>query len=557
MDLDVDISMRSPGAASSAAESSFDVPSLPPTSPDVAYTNNKQADFSGLFYDPSSPDVPTRSSQGGRHNDHDHFQQHNYESSPLTSSPIIGRTRPAQQQSSSHSPTLGAGSKKRRSSEFDEDEESEDVTARVPAANNGDGHNGATKSSGLLFDNVPSSSPPSSPTHRRSKSRCIERSTTLGNGLIGIGGAALNSGSSSSSSASSASAGKTGSLARRSLPKRPPLASLQSLHGLGHTTRTVSSTAALPPTMKSTDAAVNALPNRRAFSACVPKPLLGMGLVVNGSDDCEVDDNDASSDFELSMDSFGHEISSSGQVAVGSNATGSKPNFAVHANAHSPAHRAQMARRENIARFGNRHSAQARMGNGASPIRNPGIVVRSLPGFGDSEADGKVLPCHKVREDGLMRISADTLDDLIHGVYDECIESYTIIDCRFDYEHAGGHIPGAINLNTNEAIEAALLDSGSAECLFSKPPAPSRSGDGQNRKRVLVFHCEFSKKRAPTFAKHLRSKDRLMNGQVYPSVHYPELYILEGGYAQYYGQFSVSVAYDFKGKYLWCRSVLF
>lgn len=37
-------------------------------------------------------------------------------------------------------------------------------------------------------------------------------------------------------------------------------------------------------------------------------------------------------------------------------------------------------------------------------------------------------------------------------------------------------------------------------------------------------------------AKHLRSKDRAMNNHSYPKVHYPELYILEGGYCNYYKQ---------------------
>lgn len=130
------------------------------------------------------------------------------------------------------------------------------------------------------------------------------------------------------------------------------------------------------------------------------------------------------------------------------------------------------------------------------------------------------------------------MDDLINGVYDDDIASYTVIDCRFDYEHLGGHIPGAINLNTNEAIESALLDPNSEDALFGKPPAPSRSGDGAGRKRVLVFHCEFSAKRAPTFAKHMRSKDRSMNGHNYPNIHYPEVYILEGGYSAYFTQFA-------------------
>ena len=57
------------------------------------------------------------------------------------------------------------------------------------------------------------------------------------------------------------------------------------------------------------------------------------------------------------------------------------------------------------------------------------------------------------------------------------------------------------------------------------------------RKHVIVFHCEFSVKRAPTFAKHFRSKDRSLNGHVYPKIHYPEVYVLEGGYSGYYNAF--------------------
>lgn len=32
-----------------------------------------------------------------------------------------------------------------------------------------------------------------------------------------------------------------------------------------------------------------------------------------------------------------------------------------------------------------------------------------MPGFGDNEMDGKVLPCHKVKVDGLVRITPDTV----------------------------------------------------------------------------------------------------------------------------------------------------
>ncbi|KAK7689157.1 hypothetical protein QCA50_007848 [Cerrena zonata] len=150
-----------------------------------------------------------------------------------------------------------------------------------------------------------------------------------------------------------------------------------------------------------------------------------------------------------------------------------------------------------------------------------------LGNFGDNEAHGKILPCHRVKEDGLMRISVKTLDDLLDGAFDSQITSFQVIDCRFDYEYNGGHVPGAININTPAAVEEFLLGSDVSK------PKPSTSGDPQ-KKSILIFHCEFSAKRAPTFAKHLRSKDRALNNHVYPKVHYPEVYILEGGYCQYF-----------------------
>lgn len=63
--------------------------------------------------------------------------------------------------------------------------------------------------------------------------------------------------------------------------------------------RVASSTAALPP--KSAVSLGTAPSARRAFSASVPKPLLGMGIDVAGSDDYE---DDVSSEFDHSMDSF-------------------------------------------------------------------------------------------------------------------------------------------------------------------------------------------------------------------------------------------------------------
>ena len=77
------------------------------------------------------------------------------------------------------------------------------------------------------------------------------------------------------------------------------------------------------------------------------------------------------------------------------------------------------------------------------------------------------------------------------GKYENQIANFYIIDCRFDYEYAGGHIPGAVNINTTAGVEELLLGPSSVKIK------PSVSGDSI-RKTILVFHCEFSAKRAPT-----------------------------------------------------------
>ena len=80
---------------------------------------------------------------------------------------------------------------------------------------------------------------------------------------------------------------------------------------------------------------------------------------------------------------------------------------------------------------------------------------------------------------------------LLDGKYNSRINEYYIIDCRFDYEYSGGHIPGAINITSTNDIDELLLGD------KIRRPAPSCSGDPV-KKTVLIFHCEFSVKRAPT-----------------------------------------------------------
>ncbi|KAG8977985.1 cell division cycle- protein, partial [Tulasnella sp. 427] len=122
------------------------------------------------------------------------------------------------------------------------------------------------------------------------------------------------------------------------------------------------------------------------------------------------------------------------------------------------------------------------------------------------------------------------LENLLRGEYDDHLKAFHIIDCRFDYEFEGGHIEGATNFTTPEEAADYFLDQ------LSVPP-PSSSGDPSvdgELKTVLVFHCEFSAKRGPTFAKHLRAQDRKRCHEAYPRVHYPEVYILQGGYKSFW-----------------------
>jgi M-phase inducer tyrosine phosphatase len=44
---------------------------------------------------------------------------------------------------------------------------------------------------------------------------------------------------------------------------------------------------------------------------------------------------------------------------------------------------------------------------------SPSVAGGGMPGFGDNEAHGKILPCHRVTEDGLMRINSQTV--CVHG----------------------------------------------------------------------------------------------------------------------------------------------
>ncbi|XP_077182277.1 M-phase inducer phosphatase 3 isoform X7 [Paroedura picta] len=129
------------------------------------------------------------------------------------------------------------------------------------------------------------------------------------------------------------------------------------------------------------------------------------------------------------------------------------------------------------------------------------------------------LPAVMGRHQDLRYITSQTMAALLHDQFQSLIEKYCIIDCRYPYEYHGGHIKGALNIHRQDDL---------FEHFLMKPLLPS----APQKHLILVFHCEFSSERGPKMCRYLREEDRAMNE--YPALLYPELYILEGGYKDFF-----------------------
>ncbi|XP_041749159.1 M-phase inducer phosphatase 1-B-like [Coregonus clupeaformis] len=129
------------------------------------------------------------------------------------------------------------------------------------------------------------------------------------------------------------------------------------------------------------------------------------------------------------------------------------------------------------------------------------------------------LPTVTGRHQGLKYITVDTMSALLEGKSSCLVEYFSVVDCCYPYEYQGGHIKGALSMpNTDEAVDHLQ-----SQRLKAHSP---------DKRLVLVLHCEFSSERVPRTCRLLRSVDRSMNK--YPALHYPELYILKGGYRDFY-----------------------
>ncbi|NWW06066.1 MPIP2 phosphatase, partial [Oreocharis arfaki] len=154
--------------------------------------------------------------------------------------------------------------------------------------------------------------------------------------------------------------------------------------------------------------------------------------------------------------------------------------------------------------------------------------IENLLAIDDQELIGDfskphLLPTVEGKDPGLKYISPGTLAAVLTGHYSSFIESSIVVDCRYPYEYEGGHVKGSVNLPLQRDVEEFLLE---------QPIVPLDA----SKRVIIIFHCEFSAERGPRMCKFLRERDRSCHE--YPQLYYPELYVLKGGYREFFFQFS-------------------
>lgn len=67
-----------------------------------------------------------------------------------------------------------------------------------------------------------------------------------------------------------------------------------------------------------------------------------------------------------------------------------------------------------------------------------------------------------------------------------------IVLCSYPYEYDGGHIKGAKNMYTRDQVMDYFIHSKNKQILnLDGSPQPEK-------RRIVIFHCEFSSERGPT-----------------------------------------------------------
>ncbi|KAL9649124.1 hypothetical protein ABK040_004146 [Willaertia magna] len=115
----------------------------------------------------------------------------------------------------------------------------------------------------------------------------------------------------------------------------------------------------------------------------------------------------------------------------------------------------------------------------------------------------------------------NTIDsEILVNVLKENKFKILIIDCRFPHEYEGGHIQNAINIyKPDDLINLIYKDESTIQ---------------KYKDYKIIFHCEYSQCRAPKMYRLMRKLDRNNHIHDYPNLTFPNIYILEGGYKEFY-----------------------
>jgi len=152
---------------------------------------------------------------------------------------------------------------------------------------------------------------------------------------------------------------------------------------------------------------------------------------------------------------------------------------------------------------------------------------------------------HAKNED-LKNIDCHIMAKVLNGELDDIVARFRIIDARYCYEYEGGHIRGAENYGSWDeeaflaeffppSLEAKMLTPKQKKSIEDQIDGGGEKDSKENERReILVFHCEFSSARGPALMRMLRKKDREINKATYPALHYPECYLLHEGYKAFY-----------------------
>ena len=139
--------------------------------------------------------------------------------------------------------------------------------------------------------------------------------------------------------------------------------------------------------------------------------------------------------------------------------------------------------------------------------------------LGDNSAS-HLFPVIRGSNPDLKSIEPLTLVRILAGDFAEHISNLVIIDARYPYEYKAGHVKTAVNIWTEQLMHEFFLKS------IYVPVSHLR--------HIVVFYCEFSTMRGPSQYRYLRNEDRKLNEHHFPKLHYPELYVLDGGYAHFF-----------------------